>query len=899
MSKFLYRLGYFAARKAWTIVALWAVIIALLAGSFSAFRGEMTNQITIPGTEAQQVQETLSEKFDTNTTAGFGQAILETENGSAFTEDQKKAVADAVSRAEGVDQVDSVTDPFATATKIADGKKQLEDGKTKVADGEKQMADAKKQLDDTQKKIDDGSLESEARAKIKAGQADIDSNRQKLEGGQQQLQMAETLHLPLTPDMQEQKKQLEEGQKKLEEGQKELDAQKAKLEDGSLIKDAQKQVDDGRTELEKKRPELDAAKKELDRNQALLDMTSDAASISENGSAAIATVSFTDDIMAVSPEHLANTRDAFSSLEDHGVKVLYDTNLSGQRPEMGMTGEMIGIALALIILFVMLGTLIAAGLPILMAVIGVAGAMMGTLALSGVVDMTSTTPALGSMLGLAVGIDYTLFILNRHRNNLAQGMDMKKSIALATGTSGGAVLFAGTTVIIALLALNVVGIPFLSVMGNAAAFAVFMAVAVAVTLSPAILSLVGRRIISKKRWVDIDRRSALHTDDAETAEAAHVAATEKEERPTGWLKAILAKPVVTIIAVVLALGAVALPVSDMRLGLPTGASQKEDTPAHQTYEAISENFGEGQNGTIIAAANLPDGTTEDQAKDLQVEVGQKLLEQNDVKAVIPALISKDNSTLLYQITPDAGPSEVSTENLVSNIRDLKLDTDDGEVSFGVTGQTAMNIDISENLAKVLPIYIAIVIGLSLLVLILVFRSIWVPLTATLGFLFSLAAAFGATTAVFQWGWAASLFGVTTPGPILSFLPIIAVGVLFGLAMDYQLFLVSSMREAYSHGRNGKKSVVVGYNHSARVVVAAALIMAGVFIGFVFAGDPMMASIGFALSAGVLFDAFVIRMTLIPALMYLLGDRAWWLPKWLDKILPDLDVEGTQLEREKH
>lgn len=263
------------------------------------------------------------------------------------------------------------------------------------------------------------------------------------------------------------------------------------------------------------------------------------------------------------------------------------------------------------------------------------------------------------------------------------------------------------------------------------------------------------------------------------------------------------------------------------------------------------------------------------------------------------MISKDNSTLLYQITPDAGPSEVSTENLVSNIRDLKLDTDDGEVTFGVTGQTAMNIDISENLAKVLPIYIAIVIGLSLLVLILVFRSIWVPLTATLGFLFSLAAAFGATTAVFQWGWAASLFGVTTPGPILSFLPIIAVGVLFGLAMDYQLFLVSSMREAYSHGRNGKKSVVVGYNHSARVVVAAALIMAGVFIGFVFAGDPMMASIGFALSAGVLFDAFVIRMTLIPALMYLLGDRAWWLPKWLDKILPDLDVEGTQLEREKH
>lgn len=897
MSKLLYNIGYFAARKAWAVLAIWAVLIAILAGSFSAFRGEMTSQITIPGTEAQQVQESLSEKFDTNTTAGFGQAILETKDGSEFTDDQKKAVADAVANLNKVDQVDSATDPFATAQQIADGQQKLEKGKTQVADGEQQMADAQKQLDETQAKIDDGSLENEARTKIDGGQAQLDASRAQIEAGEQQLAAAEAAGIPLTPEMEQQKIQLEEGRQQYEQGQAELDAQRAKLDDGSLVADAQKQVDDGRAQLKQKRSEVESGKAELERNEALLNMTSDAASISEDGSAAIVTVSFDDEIMAVTPENLASAREAFAPLEDDGVKALYDTNLSGQQPEMGMTGEIIGIIVALIILFLMLGTLIAAGLPILMALVGLAGAMLGTLALSSVVEMTTTTPALGSMLGLAVGIDYTLFILNRHRNNLTQGMEMKKSIALATGTSGSAVLFAGTTVIIALLALNVVGIPFLSVMGNAAAFAVLMAVAVAVTLSPAVLSLIGRRIISKKRWAEIDSRISTQSTDAETAQAAYVAAAEREERSSGWLKAILAKPIVSILAVIVVLGAIALPVGQMRLGLPTGASQSEDTAAHQSYMAISDNFGEGQNGTIIAAANLPEGTNEEAAKDLQVEVGQKLLEQDNVKAVIPAMISKDNSTLLYQITPAEGPTEVSTENLVSNIRDMAMNTDHGDVTFGVTGQTAMNIDISENLGHVLPIYIGIVIGLSLLVLILVFRSLWVPLTATLGFLFSLLAAFGATTAVFQWGWAGSLFGVNTPGPILSFLPIIAVGILFGLAMDYQLFLVSAMREAYSHGRSGKKSVIVGYNHSAKVVVAAALIMAGVFIGFVFAGDPMIASIGFALAAGVIFDAFLVRMTLIPALMYMLGDKVWWLPKWLDKVLPDLDVEGTQLERE--
>ncbi len=954
MSTFLYKLGSFAARKAWVVIGIWALILAGLGGAYGAFRGELTNEITIPGTEAQQLQETLTEKFDTNAAAGMGQVILETEDGSEFTADQKKAVASAVSTAEGVGQVDSVMDPFATSA-------QLEDGRTQLEDGQKKLDDAKKQLDDTQRKIDDGSLESDARkqmddaqkkldegkqqveqadqakkdlddaqkeldrnrdelernerelnqaqrdldqrraqaqaaggealAQFNAAQGELDANRAQLEAGKQQLEDGQRQIDSGRDELKKNEKQIEDARKQVEEGQKELDAQRKSLDDGSLVADAQKQVDDGRAEVEKNQ-------KELDQNRSLMDMSSDAAAISDDGSAAIAAVTFNDEIMKVTPASLEETRDAFAPLEDEGIKVLYDQNLEGQTPELKATAEIIGIIVALIILFVMMGTFIAAGLPILMAVIGLGAAMLGTLALSSVVDMTSTTPALGSMLGLAVGIDYTLFILNRHRNNLARGMEMKKSIALATGTSGGAVVFAGTTVIIALLALNVVGIPFLSVMGNAAAFAVFMAVLVSVTLSPAILSLVGRRIISKKRWEAIDRRHASsQSTDPEIAAEARAAAAEKENRPGKWLGAVLSKPLVTVFATVAALVILALPMLDMRLGLPDGSSQPEDSAQYQTYRAIEENFGAGQNGQVIVAANLPEGMDEAKAKELQVEVGEQLQDVDSVEKVIPAMISKDNDMLLYQIVPSEGPSAESTEALVNNLRDTTTSTDYGDVTYGVTGQAAMNIDISENLFRVLPIYIAIVVGLSLLVLILVFRSIWVPVTATLGFLFSLMAAFGITTAVFQWGWMGSLFGVTTPGPILSFLPILAVGILFGLAMDYQVFLVSAMREAYAHGKPAKDAVVVGFNHSSRVVVAAALIMAGVFLGFVFSGDPMIASIGFVLAFGVLADAFIVRMMLIPALMRLLGEKAWTLPRWLDKLLPDLDIEGTKLEHE--
>ena len=829
MAQLLYRIGGFAARKAWVIISLWIVILLALGGSYAAFKGDLSSSVTIPGTKSQQLQDELSDKFDMNANAGTGQAVVKTSDGKAISSDQKQALASALQKVDKVDGVESTTNPF-------DQQKQVEQGK----------------------------------AQLKQAQP-----------------------------------QIEDGQKKLEDGQKQIDDARSKLDSSNAPPDAYQEIDGKQKELDTQKQQFEHKKSEYDQNKEKLDMSSKYSSVSDNGSTALASISFKDEINSVSPDTLSEVRSDLADADLKGLDVEFDQNLEGQ-PEMKPTAEIIGVIVAFIVLLVMMGTFIAAGLPILMALVGVGAAMLGTFSLSGVVEMNSTTPALGSMLGLAVGIDYSLFIINRHRNNLVRGMSMKDSVALATGTSGNAVVFAGATVIIALLALNVVGIPFLSVMGNVAAGSVFLAVLVAVTLTPAMLGLTGRRIITKKRWKTIQRRAELRdkaqtenlVEEGELQDRAHKAHLEHESAPHGWLKVVTKRPLITAIVSALVLIVVALPMTQMRLGLPDATSSSPDTGAYKSFKTIEEQFGEGRNSTMIAAADLPDGTTEDQAKQLQIDVAKDLEKQKDVDTVVPAAISKDNSMLMYQIVPEEGPSASSTNDLVNELRDHTVHTDDGDVTFGVAGQTAMNIDISEKLLKVLPVYLAIVLGLSLLVLILVFRSVLVPLTATLGYLFSLLAAFGATVAVFQWGWLGFLFGVTDPGPILSFLPILAAGVLFGLAMDYQVFLVSSMREAYSHGRGGKKSVIIGFNHSAKVVLAAALIMAGVFLGFVFSGEAMIASIGFVLAAGVLFDAFVVRMTLIPALMYLLGSKAWWLPRWVDKILPNVDVEGASLEREE-
>src|SRR5690606_18696860 len=321
--------------------------------------------------------------------------------------------------------------------------------------------------------------------------------------------------------------------------------------------------------------------------------------------------------------------------------------------------------------------------------------------------------------------------------------------------------------------------------------------------------------------------------------------------------------------------------------------------AYRTCDLIRDNFGAGANGPIIGAATLGEPTQDEAAlTELQLDIAEDLLAVDGVQYVVPFGVSEDGDTLAFQVMPAGGPSEEETVALVNDLLagEAELGAAHG-VEMGYTGQTVANIDISDQLSDALPVYLTVVVGLSLVLLLLVFRSIWVPLLASLGFLLTVVASFGAVTAVYQLGHLSGLFGVNEPGPVLSFLPVLLIGVLFGLAMDYQVFLVSGMREAHVHGADARTAVVRGFTQSARVVTAAAIIMISVFGGFIFAHLAMIRPIGFGLAFGVLIDAFLVRMTLTPAVLSLLGEKAWWLPRWLDRILPNVDVEGAKLERQ--
>jgi RND superfamily putative drug exporter len=606
--------------------------------------------------------------------------------------------------------------------------------------------------------------------------------------------------------------------------------------------------------------------------ERLLEYSSAIRTVSDDASTAAGAVIFGEGQLDLPDEVKAAVSKRLDAAGIEGVNVSYSSEIANGVEGLIGPGEVIGLLIAAIVLIVMLGSLLSASLPLISSLLGVGVGVAGSLAFAGAVDMSSVTPVLGVMLGLAVGIDYSLFIINRHRRQLALGMEQHESIGLANGTSGSAVLFAGSTVLIALLALNITGIPFLAVMGTVGAVCVLIAVLIAVTLTPALLGLVGPRVLSRRA----------------RAKAASPDRVQKPVRPMSTKRAVL-----TIGVAAVALLTVAIPALSIRLGLPDGSSAPEDSTQYQAYSIVADEFGAGQNGSLLVVATFDDPVADGALTGVQADIAGQLMDVADVVAVAPVGVSADGDVLAFQVVPADGPSSVSTEHLVHDLRALSME--DG-IQLGVAGQASGNIDISEKLAGALPIYLAVVIGLSLVIMILVFRSLLVPLIATGGFLLSLAAAFGAVVAVYQWGWLGAIFGVHDPGPVLNFAPIILVGVLFGLAMDYQLFLVSGMREAYVHGLGARSAVVAGLRNGRPVVTAAAIIMVAVFGGFVFSHLAMVRPLGFGMAIGVLFDAFVVRMLLVPALMHLAGDAAWWLPKWLQRVLPNVDVEGAALER---
>jgi RND superfamily putative drug exporter len=651
------------------------------------------------------------------------------------------------------------------------------------------------------------------------------------------------------------------------------------------IAQQQQQLTDARTQLEAAAlmgadsPELDAQRHQIDLGTTLLEYSSGIRTVTDDGATAVGAVLFEDTMFDLAPEVKSAVAAELDDAAIDGVTIEYSSEIANSLDGLLGVGEIVGVLIAALVLVVMLGALLAAAVPLVSSLIGVGVGVAGALSFSGVVDMDSTTPMLGVMLGLAVGIDYSLFIINRHRRQLRSGADVHESIALANGTAGNAVVFAGATVIIALLALNVTGIPFLGVMGTAAAACVLVSVLVAVTLTPALLGLVGMRVLSRRARARIG-----HPD--------HVVAEPKPMRT--WQAVVAAVAAVGILLVA------AIPALSLRLGLPDGSSNPEDSTQYRAYTIVAEEFGAGRNGTLVVTAEP--ATPVDASDDLavlamQVQIEDVLAAVPDVAAVAPVAVSADGELLAFQVVPEDGPSSVSTEQLVAALRALSpIDTANGEAVLGVAGQASGNIDISATIADALPLYLVVVIGLSIIIMIIVFRSLLVPLLATGGYLLSLFAALGATTAIYQWGWFGEIFGVHDPGPVLSFLPIILMGVLFGLAMDYQLFTGSGMREAYVHGAKARVAVAVGVHGARAVVTAAAIIMVSVFGGFVFSHLSIIRPLGFALAAGVLFDAFLVRLLLVPALMHLFGRAAWWLPKWLDRILPNVDVEGASLER---
>jgi RND superfamily putative drug exporter len=903
MSQLLYRLGMFVTRRAWAVIVAWLAVLGIVGGIAATAGGTFSTAMTIDGTDAQTTIDLLQSEF-TDASRGAGQVIFHKSDGTPFTDSEKVAISEALATVHDLPAVDDTVDPFdvqqtldenaadvANApTDFEDGQRKIDRGQRKITDGLAKLVDARKDLadgwveiDSNQKKLDEGLVELRAAAK------ELRANKTAIEAGIAQYEQLGGFADEIA-ELQTQLAMVNGGlavvaqnRAAITDGQAKLDAGRAQLRDGERQADAgAKALERAQRKLDRGQAKLDDARVEFESARVIMTGVSKYRVVSADNLTASATVLFTTPISEVETDDKLAVVDALAATATDTVTVEFSQDLTRSLSGLLGPGEIVGLVVAAIVLFVMLGTLIGAGLPVLSALVGVAISGALSVALAAVVESTTTTPILGIMLGLAVGIDYSLFIINRHRRQLKAGMAVPESIALANGTSGNSVMFAGMTVIIALAALNLTGIGFLGLMGTVGAAAIAIAVLVAVTFNPAMLSLVGMKVLSRKERAALrDRVPAA--DAPEVTSSAPVFATRR--------------PIAALLVTLVVLGITAIPLMGMRLGLPDGSSEPLDSTGYKSYKLTEKAFGEGANATLLVVATADAPISEDDELEFNAAATEIIMGTANVNSSVPAGFSDDRTIAIFRVVPADGPNDASTEQVVRDVRALDSEFQESlNATVNVTGMAAINIDVSEKLSEALPIYLMTVIGLSLLIMVLVFRSILLPLIASAGFLFTVLATLGAVTAVFQWGWLGFLFGIHDPGPILSFLPTILIGILFGLAMDYQIFLASGMREAYIHGKSATDSINYGLRLSRSVVTAAAIIMIAVFGGFIFSHTTMIQPVGFGLAVGVLIDAFLVRLLLVPAALKLLGPAAWWLPKWLDKILPDVDVEGAKLER---
>ncbi|MYX04250.1 MMPL family transporter [Streptomyces sp. PgraA7] len=598
--------------------------------------------------------------------------------------------------------------------------------------------------------------------------------------------------------------------------------------------------------------------------------------VSKDGTIGYAQVTYTVSDTDVSEQ----AREDLKRIADEGDRAGLGVSMGGTavvESSHQSTTELVGLAIAAVVLVVTFGSLIAAGLPLVTALFGVGLAILLITFASSFLDLSSSTSTLALMLGLAVAIDYALFIVSRYRAELKHCRTPEEAAGRALGTAGSAVVFAGLTVVIALAGLSVVGIGILTDMGLGAAFAVVVAVVVALTLLPALFGFAGHRItvgrLTSRRMRSVENGS-------------------REPMGVRWSKFVLRHPVKILVTCVVGLLLLAAPALSLKLGMPGDESAAPGSTQRIAYDTITKGFGGGYNGPLTIVV---DARNSDDPKDAVAGAAALLEGLPDVASVSPAAFNQTGDVALLNAVPASTPSSEETVALVSDIRDKATGLrEDSGAELMVTGTTALAIDISDKLSDALIPYLCVVVGLALILLMLVFRSVLVPLKAAAGFLLSILATLGVLVAVFQYGWFADILGIEQTGPIVSIMPIFMIGVVFGLAMDYQVFLVIRMREEYVHGAAPEEAVVTGFRHGARVVTAAAVIMIAVFSGFIFSDTAIIKSMGLGLAAAVFFDAFIVRMTIVPAVMALLGHRAWSLPGRLDRLLPNVDVEGEKL-----
>jgi RND superfamily putative drug exporter len=601
--------------------------------------------------------------------------------------------------------------------------------------------------------------------------------------------------------------------------------------------------------------------------------------LSKDGKVAFSQVTYTVARDALSDE----TRTALERITGDGRKSGLEIEVGGDGfgggGESSIT-EVLGIGVAAVVLLITFGAIVAAGLPLLTAFMGAGLGLALITAATGIWEIDESTSTLALMLGLAVGIDYALFVVSRYRQELKGGREPDDAIGMAVGTAGTAVVFAGLTVIIALAGLAVVGVPFLTQMGLGAAATVAIAVLLALTLLPALVGFAGDRVLSRR-----DRKSTALEPSA---------GNSKPGAGLRWARLVTSRPLPILAVALTGLVVMAIPATELRLGLPDEGTEPADSSPRLAYDLLSSGFGPGFNGPLTVAVDTAGSGEPREAIRYATELARDL---PNVAAVSPARLNDSGTTAVMMVTPETGPTDTATKDLVSDLRGTSGELQEATgATLGVTGVTAINIDFSDKLASALFTYLLVVMGLALLLLTLVFRSIVIPVKATLGFLLTVGATFGAVVAVFQWGWLAGLLGVEATGPIVSFMPIFLIGIVFGLAMDYEVFLVTRMRERHSRGETPVDSILDGFNDSARVVTAAAIIMISVFGGFALAPDPTVKMMGFALAAAVFFDAFIVRMTIVPAVMALMGKATWWMPDWLDRLMPNVDIEGESLKQ---